>query len=275
VNGQAAALDFRETAPAAATRDMLLDEHGAATDRSITGHLASGVPGSAAGLWALHQKFGTRPWRELVAPAIELAERGFAVDADFSSAIGDEANRLSKFPASSSLFLPGGHKPIEGSSWSDQDLASVLRRIAETGRDGFYTGDTAALIVNEIKKGGGVITSADLKGYTPKWRDPVTFRYRGHQIISMPPPSSGGVTLAMIAQQLEAYDLARLGWHSVPAIHVQAEAMRRAFAVRNDLLGDAIKNRDRARVDDHAGPQHDPRSPPRAAARRSTARVSS
>ena len=110
----------------------------------------------------------------------------------------------------------------------------MLRRIASAGRDGFYTGETAGLIVDEMKNGGGIITREDLERYQPKWRDPVAFTYRGHRVISMPPPSSGGVTLAMIAQQLEAYDLARLGWHSAPAIHVQAEAMRRAFAVRND-----------------------------------------
>lgn len=238
VKGQPAALDFRETAPAASRRNMFLDEHGAVTDRSITGHLASGVPGSVAGLWALHQKFGTKPWHQLVEPAIDLAEHGFVVDADFSSAIGDEAKRLAMFPASASLFLPNGQKPPAGSRWSNPDLGRVLRRIAEKGRDGFYTADTAVLIVDEMKKGGGLIASADLAHYAPKWRDPVTFTYRGRQTISMPPPSSGGVTLAMIAQQLEAYDLAQLGWHSAPAIHVQAEAMRRAFAVRNDVLGD-------------------------------------
>jgi gamma-glutamyltranspeptidase/glutathione hydrolase len=238
VNGQAAALDFRETAPAAATRNMYLDDNGGATERSITGHLAAGVPGSVAGLWALHQKFGTKPWADLLAPAIALAEQGFTVDADFSSAIADEAKRLSKFPASAALFLPGGTSPATGSRWSAPELARVLHRIASGGREGFYKGETAALIVGEMKKGGGIITRQDLEGYEAKWRDPVTFTYRGHQVISMPPPSSGGVTLAMIAQQLEAYDLSRLGWHSAPAIHVQAEAMRRAFAVRNDVLGD-------------------------------------
>jgi gamma-glutamyltranspeptidase/glutathione hydrolase len=238
VNGQAAALDFRETAPSAATRNMYLDPQGRVTDRSITGHLAAGVPGSVAGLWALHQKFGTKPWAELVNPAMTLAERGFPVDADFSSAIADEAKRLSPFPPSAALFLPGGAKPAEGSSWSDPDLARVLRRIASGGRDGFYQGETAALIAAEMKTGGGIITREDLEHYEPKWRDPVVFTYRGHRVVSMPPPSSGGVTLAMIAQQLEPYDLAHLGWHSAPAIHVQAEAMRRAFAVRNDVLGD-------------------------------------
>jgi len=238
VNGQAAALDFRETAPAAATRNMYLDGQGGATDRSITGHLAAGVPGSVAGLWALHQKFGTKPWAELVNPAITLAEQGFTVDADFSAAVADDEKRLAKFPASATLFLPNGVRAAEGSKWSDPDLARVLRRIAAGGRDGFYTGETAALIAAEMKNGGGIITRDDLEHYEPKWRDPVAFTYRGHRIVSMPPPSSGGVTLAMIAQQLEAYDLAKLGWHSASAIHVQAEAMRRAFAVRNDTLGD-------------------------------------
>jgi gamma-glutamyltranspeptidase / glutathione hydrolase len=238
VNGQAAALDFRETAPAAATRNMYLDALGAVTDRSVTGCLAAGVPGSVAGLWALHQKFGTKPWAELVNPAVVLAERGFPVDADFSSALADEAKRLSKFPASAALFLPEGVKPAEGSRWSDPDLAHVLKRIADSGRDGFYKGETAALIAAEMKNGGGIITREDLERYEPKWRDPVAFTYRGRRVVSMPPPSSGGVTLAMIAQQLEPYDLAKLGWHSATAIHVQAEAMRRAFAVRNDVLGD-------------------------------------
>lgn len=237
-NGQTAALDFRETAPAAASRNMFLDAHGAVTDRSITGHLASGVPGSVAGLWSLHQKFGTKPWAELVEPAIQLAEQGFAVDADFSSAIGDEAKRLAQFPASAALFLAGGDKPAAGSTWKDTDLARVLRRIARDGRSGFYKGDTATLILDEMKLGGGLITREDLEHYEAKWREPVAFTYRGRQVISMPPPSSGGVTLAMIAQQLEAYDLAALGWHTAPAVHVQSEAMRRAFAVRNDVLGD-------------------------------------
>src|SRR5262249_49337536 len=187
---------------------------------------------------AVGKKFGTKPWADLVNPAIVLAERGFSVDSDFASAIADEAKRLSKLPASAALFLPAGANPAEGSSWSDPDLAQVLKRIAAHGRDGFYTGHTAALIVAEMKRGGGVMTGEDLERYEPKWREPVAFTYRGRRAVSMPPPSSGGVTLAMIAQQLEAYDLGKLGWHSVTAIHLQAEAMRRAFAVRNDLLGD-------------------------------------
>src|SRR5262249_20633018 len=177
VTGQTAALDFRETAPAAATRNMYLDAEGAVTDRSVTGPLAAGVPGSVAGLWALHQKFGTRPWADLVNPAIVLAERGFRVDSDFASAIGDEARRLAKFPASAALFLPAGANPADGSTWTNPDLAQVLRRIATGGRDGFYTGPTAALVVAEMKRGGGVISGEDLARYEPKWREPVAFTY--------------------------------------------------------------------------------------------------
>jgi gamma-glutamyltranspeptidase/glutathione hydrolase len=238
VNGQTAALDFRETAPAAARRDMFLDDHGNPTEKSITGHLAVGVPGSVAGLWALHQKFGTKTWAELVEPAIQLADNGFEVNADFSSSIRDEAKRLEKFPASAALFLPDGKAPAEGARWRNPELAQTLRLIARNGKDGFYKNDTADRIVAEMRRGAGSITQRDLDAYEPKWREPVVFSYRGYRVASMPPPSSGGVTLALIAQQLEAYDLAHLGWHSPQSVHLQAEAMRRAFAVRNDVLGD-------------------------------------
>jgi gamma-glutamyltranspeptidase/glutathione hydrolase len=236
--GETAALDCRETAPAAAHRDMYLDAQGQATDRSVTGHLAAGVPGSVAGLWELHRRFGTRPWAELVQPAIDLARNGFEVDSDFSESIGYEAERLRRFPASAATFLPGGAPPPEGSTWKSADLARTLTLIASGGRDGFYKGEAADRIVAEMKLGGGIITHADLAGYQPKWREPVTFTYRGHHVASMPPPSSGGLTIAMIAQQLEAYDLRALGRQSAQTIHLQAEAMRRAFAVRNETLGD-------------------------------------
>ena len=238
VNGQTTTLDFREVAPAAARRDMFLDERGAPTEKSVTGHLAVGVPGSVAGLWAVHQKFGTKTWAELLQPAIQLADNGFTVNADFSASTRDDAKRLKTFPASATLFLPGGRPLAEGTRWTNPELARTLRLIAQNGRDGFYKRDTADSIVAEMRRGGGIITHTDLEQYQPKWREPVEFTYRGHRIVSMPPPSSGGVTVALIAQQLEAYDLGRLGWHSAQSIHLQAEAMRRAFAVRNDVLGD-------------------------------------
>jgi gamma-glutamyltranspeptidase/glutathione hydrolase len=237
-DGAVAALDFRETAPLAATRDMYLDENGELTDRSLTGHLASGVPGSVAGLWEAHQRFGSRPWAELLAPAIRLAEEGFIVDEAFANAVRAQAERLAQFPASAALFLPGGEPIRAGTRWRNPDLAAVLRRVAERGPAGFYEGETADLIVAEMQRGGGIITHEDLRRYRARWREPVIFDYRGYQVISMPPPSSGGITLALIANILEGYDLRRLGWHSPTTLHLTAEAMRRAFADRNHYLAD-------------------------------------
>ena len=152
--------------------------------------------------------------------------------------IAAEAERLARFPASAALFLPDGAPVRAGATFRNPDLAAVLRRIAERGPAGFYEGETADLIVAEMRRGGGLITRADLAAYAAQWREPVVFDYRGHQVVSMPPPSSGGITLALIANILEGYDLAALGWHSPEALHLTAEAMRRAFADRNHFLGD-------------------------------------
>jgi gamma-glutamyltranspeptidase/glutathione hydrolase len=236
--GQSAALDFRERAPLAATRDMYLDEQGEMTDRSTTGHLAVGVPGSVAGLWDLHKRYGSMDWNDLLAPAIRLAREGFVADSSFAASVAGDADRLSRFPASAALFLPNGKPVKEGSFWRNPDLAETLRRIAEDGPSGFYQDKTADLIVAEMKAGGGLITYEDLRSYEAKWREPLEFSYRGCQVFSMPPPSSGGLTLALISGILEGYDLAGLGWHSPAALHFTVEAMRRAFAYRNRYLGD-------------------------------------
>ncbi len=238
VSGESYALDFRETAPAAASRDMYLDAKGDTGDRSVTGHLAAGVPGSVAGLWAAHQKLGSKPWASLVEPAIQLAEDGWVVDDYAATVIKSEAERLARFSASAALYLPNGQPLAPGARLKNPDLARTLRRIAEGGRDGFYKGETASLLVAEMKRGTGLIAAKDLESYEAKWREPIRFTYRGHDIVSMPPPSSGGLTLALIAGQLSAYDLRGLGWHSAKAVHLEAESMRRAFAVRNEVLGD-------------------------------------
>jgi gamma-glutamyltranspeptidase / glutathione hydrolase len=237
-DGRTAALDFREQAPLAATRDMYLDSAGNVTARSLIGHHAAGVPGSVMGLYEAHRRFGTKPWAELIAPAIRLAEEGFIVDDALARSVRDAAGRLRRFDASAALFLPGDTPLAAGSRWRNPALGGVLRRIAARGAAGFYEGETADLIVAEMQRGGGIMTHEDLKRYRVAWRDPVVFEYRGHRIISMPPASSGGITLAIIANVLEGYSLDRLGWHSTEALHVTAEAMRRAFADRNHFLGD-------------------------------------
>ncbi len=237
-DGTEASLDFREKAPLAASRNMYLDASGNLTDKSLVGHLAAGVPGSVAGMWAAHKRFGTLPWKQLLAPAIKLAEDGFIVNEHVAGTVANNADKLAKFPASAALFLPGGQPLRAGTLWRDPDLAAVLRRIADQGPAGFYQGETADLIVQEMQRGGGLITKQDLATYEPVWRDPVTFHYRGYKVVSMPPASSGGITLALIANILEGYDLRALGWHSPEELHLVTEAMRRAFADRNHYLGD-------------------------------------
>lgn len=234
----AVALDFRETAPAAATRDMFLDAAGSPTDRSLTGALAAGVPGTVAGLWEAHRRCGALAWSELVSPAIALADTGYFVSAEWRRAALADSARLARFPGTKRLFLPEGRVPAAGERWRNPELAATLRRIAERGAEGFYQGETAALLAEEMARGGGIITLDDLRGYRPRWRDPVEFRYRGHTVVSMPPPSSGGLTLALMARLLEPWDLGAMGRATPDAVHLVAEAMRRAFAVRNRSLGD-------------------------------------
>jgi gamma-glutamyltranspeptidase/glutathione hydrolase len=238
INGRNVALDFREIAPSGASRDMYLDSTGQLTDRSVTGALAAGVPGSVAGLFEAHRKYGTKPWSELVQPAAELAERGFAVDTAFAEDSEGATARLANDSASAALYLRNGRYVALGTTWRAPELAAVLRRIATQGRDGFYTGTTADLIVAAMQKSGGIITHADLAGYRPLWRTPVEFDYRGHRVVSMPPASSGGLTLALILGIVGHDDVASLGWRSAASIHLLAEAERRAFARRNALLGD-------------------------------------
>jgi gamma-glutamyltranspeptidase/glutathione hydrolase len=236
--GEAVALDFRETAPRNATRDMFLDRHGKPTDRSTIGHLASGTPGAVAGLWEFHRRYGVLPWSELLAPSIRLAEQGFVVDSTFAATVREDSARLALFPASAALFLPG-HRPLApGALWKNPDLGATLRRIAAHGRDGFYAGETARLLLTEMARGKGILTAGDLAAYQPVWREPLRISYRGHVLLSMPPPSSGGVTLALIANMMEPFDLRERGWHAPASLHYMIEVLRRAFADRNAYLAD-------------------------------------
>ncbi len=237
-SGESAALDFREKAPLAATRTMFLDAEGNPTEASVIGHRAAGVPGSVAGLREAHRKYGRLAWTRILAPALRLAREGFAVKGRFARTLRSDSSRLARFESSRRLFFPGGKAPAEGSHWKNPQLAATLERIAEFGSDGFYAGPTADSIVAEMQHGDGIITREDLASYHPVWRTPIRFTYRGHLILSMPPPSSGGVTLAILCNIVSGYDLKGLGWNSAATAHREIEAMRRAFAVRNTFLGD-------------------------------------
>lgn len=235
-DGEVRALDYREKAPGAATRDMFLDDEGKVAESAVIGHLAAGVPGSVAGLWEMHREYGTLPWADLVTPAIELAH-GHEIDEPRSRSLKSAAPRLNRFPASAGQFLIDGAAPPPGAVLEQPDLAATLQAIAEQGPDGFYLGPVADLIVAEMERGGGLISHQDLEDYAPVWREPVEVGYRGHTIYSMPPVSSGGLTLGLILNILEGWDpLPPFG--SADLIHLEAEAMRLAFRDRNTLLGD-------------------------------------
>jgi gamma-glutamyltranspeptidase/glutathione hydrolase len=236
-DGTTQALDYRETAPARASRDMYLDAEGAPTERSITGQLAAGVPGSVAGLIEAHRRYGRLPLATVIGPALRLAREGFEVDDYRSESIAEDSARLVLFPASLASFLPGGKRPAPGSILRQPDLGATLEAVRDSGSAGFYRGRVAELIVAEMARGGGLIALEDLASYRAVWRTPITISYRGYTIYSMPPASSGGVTMGEILNIMEGYSpLPPFG--SPALIHREAEAMRRAFTDRNTYLGD-------------------------------------
>jgi len=236
-NGQVFALDYREKAPAAASRNMYLDARGNLSSRSTLGQAAAGVPGSVAGLWAMHQRFGRLPWRDLVQPAIDIAREGHVIDTARAEFIEESANTLRRFPGAAAIFLPGGRPLAAGTMWRQPDLARTLELIRDSGEAGFYRGRTADLIVAEMRRGNGIITHADLAAYRPAWREPVRIDYRGWTIWSMAPSSSGGITMAIMFNILEGWPMP--AWGSAEQLHLWVEAMRRAYTDRNRLLGDA------------------------------------
>ncbi len=232
--GSVQALDYRETAPAGASRDMY---RAAGEDASVTGHLSVGVPGAVAGLTEAHRRFGRLPFASVIGPAIRLANEGFVVDEYRSSSIGEDSARLVLFPASRATFLPNGRPPIPGTTFNQPELGATLEAIRDSGAAGFYGGWVADLIVAEMRRGGGIITHQDLASYRAIWRDPVEISYRAYTIYSMPPASSGGVTMGEILNIMEAFGpLPPFG--SATLMHREAEAMRRAFTDRNRYLGD-------------------------------------
>ncbi len=232
------ALDFRSTAPAAATRTMYLDGDGALTSDSELGPLAAAVPGSVHGLWTLHQSLGSLPWSAVVQPAVTLAE-GFTVGERLTRSYPAHIiEGLRGFRASADIYLPDGAPPALGSRLCQPDLARVLARIRDHGADGFYAGATAADIESAMQRHGGIMTAADLAAYRSVWREPLECDYRDHRIVSMPPSSSGGVALVQIANMLHAFDVTALQWHGADHVHLFAEVWKRAFADRNHELAD-------------------------------------
>jgi gamma-glutamyltranspeptidase / glutathione hydrolase len=236
-DGTTTSLDFREMAPLAATRDMYLNEDGEVIESSSTlGHLASGVPGSVDGMTKAYDNYGSLPWPDLLEPAIMLALKGFTLTNRQATGIN---TRQEVFQSVSTVdpaqFM---HKWQAGDTLVQLDLAATLTRIRDRGRAGFYEGLTARLLLEEMERGGGIITQEDLDTYESKWRPAIEGTYRGHKIITMPPPSSGGIALMQILEAVEPYALHEIGFNTTDYVHLLVEAERRAYADRAEYLGD-------------------------------------
>ena len=237
--GNVVTLDFREKAPSAAHRDMFLDSEGN-VDRNLAraSRQSSGVPGSVAGLLEALDKYGTMSKEQVLAPAIRLASEGFVLNEDIALQFRGQFNNFRKHPASLSKFSLDGRPYTPGEIWQQPDLAKTLQAIHDHGRDGFYKGPVADLIVQDMLANNGLISHQDLMDYEPVWRNPIHGTYRGHEIWSMSPPSSGGVLLVQMLNMLEPYDIGSLGYGSLETVHLMIEAQRRAYADRAQHLGD-------------------------------------
>jgi gamma-glutamyltranspeptidase/glutathione hydrolase len=245
-DGKVTAFDFREKAPAAAHARMYLDANGNyIEDLNHEGYLAVGVPGTVAGFDLALKRFGTKSWKELTAPAVELAEKGFRLSWGMVDEFEDLQDDFKKYPASAKVFLKKDNLLYQADDlWKQPDLAKTLKRIQKLGKDGFYRGETARLIAADMKKNGGLITEADLAAYEVKDRQPLHGTYRGYDVYSMCPPSSGGAALIEMLNILEGFDLKSYGHNSAMYLHLLSEAMRRAFADRARYLGDPDFNSD-------------------------------
>lgn len=236
-DGKNVAIDYREKAPGAAHRDMYLDSAGnAIEDLSIYGHLAAGVPGTVAGLFA-SAKYGKLPMEKLIAPAIELAEKGFVITEAEARSLNSLREKFLKYNTMPTAFVKEGEWKA-GDTLVQTDLANTLKRISREGMKGFYEGETAKLIVEEMQRGNGIITQEDLKANEAKEREPVVFDYKGHEVITMSLPSSGGILLPQMLRMTEPYNIGEKGFHSPEAIQVMIEAERRAYADRAEYMGD-------------------------------------
>ncbi|MBT0569846.1 gamma-glutamyltransferase [Curvibacter sp. CHRR-16] len=237
--GKNVALDFREMAPQRATRNMYLDDKGnVVPGRSLYTHLAIGVPGTVAGLSHALSRYGTMTLSQVMQPAIALAEKGYPVSRSLAQILAAERDHLGQWEASKAIFFKQGRPLQEGEMLVQKDLAKSLRLIAKQGPKAFYEGAIAHKIVAEMDKHGGLINAEDLKNYKVVEREPVVGNYRGYQVMSMPPPSSGGVHIIQMMNILERYPLKQYGADSAQTIHLMAEAMRLAYADRSEYLGD-------------------------------------
>jgi gamma-glutamyltranspeptidase / glutathione hydrolase len=237
-DGEAVAYDFREVAPSRSSATMFLKDGTYDTVTHHNSYLSVGVPGTVAGLYLAWKEQGKLPWKRLVQPAVTLARQGFAVTEGLARSLDNVLPQMQPYPASVAQFTKNGVPYAAGDTLKQADLAATLERIADRGPAGFYEGETAAAVEQEMQAHGGLITHEDLKNYRAVRRVPVKGSYRGYEILSMPPPTSGGVGLLEMLNILEGYDLGAMGSGSAAAVHVMAEAMKRAFADRAAFLGD-------------------------------------
>lgn len=236
--GEIASLDFREKAPGDAYRDMYLDMYGEPiVDLSLRNQLASGVPGSVDGMVKAHEKYGSLPWEELIQPAIDLATQGFALTAMQAREFNSRRESFLEYNPEGTAFTTKQNW-AEGNMFVQPELGHTLALIRDHGRKGFYEGETAEKIVSEMKSGNGIISLEDLKDYNAQWRVPVVGTYHGHKIISMPPPSSGGIALLQLLHSVEGFPLRKWGFQSDSTVQVMVEAERRVYADRSKHLGD-------------------------------------
>ena len=239
-DGKTTFLDFRERAPLAATKTMYLDAKGDIVPRaSLDGYLAVGTPGSVMGFETAREKYGTRKREELIAPALKYAKEGFTLEQGDAASFATGAKRLAKDDEAAKIFLKAGGSPyVSGEKLVQPDLAAVLQSISEKGPDAFYKGAPAEAIVKASQAKGGILAKEDFEQYKVRELKPIECNYRGYDIISSPPPSSGGVIICEILNVLEGYPLSYLGYGSAEAVHIMVEAMRYAYVDRNAALGD-------------------------------------
>ena len=240
-DGTTAAIDYREEAPGAASRDMYLDAKGEPSNERLLGPKAAGIPGTVAGLARAHERFGSLPWKDLVEPSVALAKDGHTLDSFHAKDLSSGSSRMKKagFEDSAKYYLKAdGTEYAEGDTWVQPELATTLQAIADGGPRAFYEGPLAERMATEVSKAGGIWKAADLAAYDAEDRDAIVFDYRGHQVVTMPPPSAGGIVLRQLLAASESLGLEKHPWRGLDEVHLFTEAMRRTYADRNMLLGD-------------------------------------